>query len=203
LLAQNGVEVTGVTRGHRPDDAVSIAVLPSLSLGSLIRNMNLWSNNFMADLLLLSLGDSSSAASGRARITRWLAERPGLDPVPVVADGSGLSPRNRISAAQIVALLAWAHGQERIAPDLFASFPRPGGEGTLEKRFRGAEAIGVRGKTGTLGESGVSSIAGTVDHPTLGRFVFCILQQTPPDPGKAVPAMRAREEKWIRAFVAR
>ncbi len=202
MLEQRGIAVPAVREGAPPEGAVELASLPSLTLGSLIRSMNLWSNNFMADLLLVDLGGGGSGREGVARIQAWLADRGASAPAPTIADGCGLSPRNRISAGAIVAILLWAHGQERVFPDLYASFPRPGGEGTLARRFRDAPVVSLRAKTGTLGEHGVSSIAGYVDRPGGERYAFCILQQAAPGAGLSVADLRAREEGWLEEFVA-
>ena len=176
LLEQSGVLVGPVVAGRAPAGAQPIAALPSLPLGGLIRSMNGYSNNFMADLLLANLGDGSARA-GAERLRRWLRETVGPSALPVIKDGSGLSAENRVSAAQIVAVLCWAARNERVFPDLYASFPRPRGAGTLEKRFRDAEPPALRAKTGTLGDRGVSSIAGYVDTAAGERYAFCIIQQ--------------------------
>jgi serine-type D-Ala-D-Ala carboxypeptidase/endopeptidase (penicillin-binding protein 4) len=199
LLAQSGIAVGGVEEGRAPSGAQVIASLPSLPLGALVRSMNGYSNNFMADLLLADLG-GGSAGAGAERIGRWLTEVVGLTEPPVIRDGSGLSSANRISAEQIVAVLCWAADRERIYPDLYASFPRPRGTGTLEKRFRDAPPPSLRAKTGTLGDKGVSSIAGYVDTSTGERYAFCIIQQAAPGAGIKVADLRAREEAWLRLF---
>jgi D-alanyl-D-alanine carboxypeptidase/D-alanyl-D-alanine-endopeptidase (penicillin-binding protein 4) len=204
LLAQNGITVRSVRAGWIPD-TVRVTVidsLPSLPLGILVRSMNSHSNNLMADLLLTDLGETNNAAAGVARIKGWLREAVGLDSLPEIYDGSGLSAENRISAAQIVRLLAYGYAHERILPDLYASLARPGGEGTLERRFRTGSVPDVRAKTGTLGDIGVSAIAGYIDHPTAGRYAFCILQQAAPDAGLAVADLRSREEAWLRQFAS-
>lgn len=202
LLTQNGIQVAGrVREGLPPSSAVPVDSLQSLQLGALVRSMNGWSNNFMADLLLVTLGDGKSARSGLAEIRRWLRERPGIDPLPVIRDGSGLSVVNRISAADIVQILSWASREERVFPDLYASLARPREEGTLQKRFRSGPPIALRAKTGTLGDIGVSSIAGYVDLPAGRRYAFCILQRSQ-DPNVSVADLRDREERWLRELVA-
>jgi serine-type D-Ala-D-Ala carboxypeptidase/endopeptidase (penicillin-binding protein 4) len=218
LLRQNGIEVQGAVRaGRAPARPVPVDSLESLPLGVLLRSMNGYSNNFMADLLLAALGQGGDARSGLDRIRSWLRGRPGgatpssdgaTRSHPESAeirlrlyDGSGLSPRNRSAARAIVDLLVWASHEEKIFADLYASLPRPGDDGTLERRFREGDAPPLRAKTGTLGDIGVSSIAGYIDHPTAGRYAFCILQQAPAESRLTVADLRDREEKWLREFV--
>ncbi len=201
LLAQEGVEISGKIReGAASSATVPLDSLPSLELGTLARSMNEWSNNFMADLVLVSLGDGSSARSGIETVLRWLRERPGITDLPAIRDGSGLSVENRISAGAIVRILKWASREERVFPDLYASLARPGEEGTLQRRFRDGPAPALRAKTGTLGDHGVSSIAGYVDLPSGERYAFCILQRSE-DPQVGVSELRDREERWLREFV--
>jgi serine-type D-Ala-D-Ala carboxypeptidase/endopeptidase (penicillin-binding protein 4) len=202
FLRERGIQVPKVRAGAIPPGAVVIAEFASPSLGFLVRSMNLWSNNYMADLLLADMAEVPSAAAGAARVGAWLRERVGMGEIPRIVDGCGLSPANRISADQIVHLLLWAHGQEKVFPDLYASFPRPGGEGTLARRFAKGGVPSLRAKTGTLGDYGVSSIAGYVDRPSGERYAFCILQQASRETGLRVADLREREEAWLREFVA-
>ncbi|MFB3908993.1 MAG: D-alanyl-D-alanine carboxypeptidase/D-alanyl-D-alanine-endopeptidase [Candidatus Eisenbacteria bacterium] len=203
LLAQNGVSSSGSIRGGAPPvDARVLAEMSSLPLGEIVRSVNGYSNNLMADLLLVDIGEQGSAAAGSARVAAWFAEAVPASPAPRLVDGSGLSVENRISAAQLVALLQWAAAKERVFPDLYASLPRPGDEGTLERRFREGRAPSLRAKTGTLGDSGVSSIAGYLDHPDGTRWAFAILQQASPSANLSIADLRKAEEAWIGQFLA-
>lgn len=201
LLASSGVDVHGVAAGRAPDGAPVLARLSSLPLGELVRSMNGYSNNFMADLLLADLGNGR-AREGVARVHAWLRDDVGMVSRPTIHDGSGLSSADRISASQITTILTWAAGHEEVFPDLYASLPRPHGAGTLEKRFRTGGPPSIRAKTGTLGDRGVSSIAGYVDTAAGERYAFCIIQQASPDAGLRVADLRVREESWILTFVA-
>jgi D-alanyl-D-alanine carboxypeptidase/D-alanyl-D-alanine-endopeptidase (penicillin-binding protein 4) len=199
LLGEAGVTIGPVEEGRAPRDAPVVASLPSLPLGALMRGMNGYSNNFMADLLLADMGEGSARA-GVERVRGWLANVVGMQSLPTIRDGSGLSAANRISAQQIVDVLVWASRSERVFPDLYASLPRPHGSGTLERRFRVSAAPALRAKTGTLGDRGVSSIAGYVDTAAGERYAFCIIQQASPEAGLKVADLRAREEGWLRLF---
>lgn len=75
----------------------------------------------MADLLLACLDCPVSGSSDRGRVQLWLQDLLGEAPHPVVADGSGLSVANRISASQAVGMLRWAHPRVRVFADLLAS----------------------------------------------------------------------------------
>lgn len=203
LLEREGVRVTGGgATGPAPEGGGTvIARISSYPLGELIRRMNSYSNNYMADRLLLLLGGNGGGRSGTRRIDSWLRSLDLPGSPPDIRDGSGLDPKNRASARQITEILRWAEARERIFPDLFASFARPGGAGTMERRFRTTNPpLQMRAKTGTLGESGVATIAGYIDAPGGGRYAFCILQQAASGSGIKVADLREREERWLAEF---
>jgi len=88
----------------------------------------------------------------------------GLPPTYRYENGSGLYASTEISARQLVALLRAAHADFRIGPDLVASLPVGGQDGTLAKRWHGRAAAGrVRAKTGTLDQ--VVALSGYVLAP--------------------------------------
>ncbi|MGH3646406.1 MAG: D-alanyl-D-alanine carboxypeptidase, partial [Micromonosporaceae bacterium] len=89
----------------------------------------------------------------------------GLDTEPItLADGSGLSRRNQLTAGLLTSLLVLAADDAH--PELagvFTGLAVAGYSGTLHDRFGAAAGAGaglVRAKTGTL--NGVSSLAGVV-----------------------------------------
>jgi D-alanyl-D-alanine carboxypeptidase/D-alanyl-D-alanine-endopeptidase (penicillin-binding protein 4) len=119
------------------------------------------SQNLYGDCLLRvanreSGGDGSFAGAGTTALAH-LAERGGGGGA-VVRDGSGLSPRNRLSCADLVLLLAHADRAPWRAI-FWDALPLAGIDGTLERRFRGSALAGrLRGKTGHL--DGVTGLAG-------------------------------------------
>jgi D-alanyl-D-alanine carboxypeptidase/D-alanyl-D-alanine-endopeptidase (penicillin-binding protein 4) len=75
-------------------------------------------------------------------------------------NGSGLSRTERITAQQLAAVLELAYKGPH-APELLASLPIAGIDGTLSRRFKGSLAEGrARMKTGTL--RNVVALAGYV-----------------------------------------
>jgi serine-type D-Ala-D-Ala carboxypeptidase/endopeptidase (penicillin-binding protein 4) len=163
---EQGGEFTGRMRLEpRSPAAQSVAEFESLSLGEVIRLLNKYSNNTMARMLVLTLayeryGAPATVPNGERALDEWLA-RVGLDfPELVIDNGSGLSRRTRIAADSMARLLAMAY-RSRYFPELAASLPLAGQDGTLKRRFADLAAEGrIRLKTGHL--NGVSAVAGWV-----------------------------------------
>jgi D-alanyl-D-alanine carboxypeptidase/D-alanyl-D-alanine-endopeptidase (penicillin-binding protein 4) len=157
-LKARGVRVSGTPHlGRPPRGLVGLATIRSDPLAEILRRMNTVSSNFRAEVLGKLLGASrigppGSIAKG-ARVIEAFAESRG---VPVrTHDSSGLSYRNRVSAAGIVRLLVQADR----APwgDILRDTLPAGGEGTLDGRL---ETVTLRAKTGTLID--VSALSGWI-----------------------------------------
>jgi D-alanyl-D-alanine carboxypeptidase/D-alanyl-D-alanine-endopeptidase (penicillin-binding protein 4) len=177
-LAEAGVRVIGPARlGAAPPDgeAYPIASLLSPPLTSILRYMDYESDNFTAEILLKQLGTLESGQGTTA--AGALAVRNILDEygVPLsgvrIADGSGLSRLNRLTATTLVHMLRSAWSSPDLRDTFVASLPVAARSGTLERRMiRTAAAGRVRAKTGTTRES--SALSGIVK----GRYAFSILQ---------------------------
>ena len=91
-----------------------------------------------------------------------------------IADGSGLSRYNSVTAETLVAVLE-RNASDPVTRTLFeATLPVAAGDGTLERRMRGtAAANNARGKTGSM--SGVQALSGYVDTQDGETLIFAIL----------------------------
>jgi serine-type D-Ala-D-Ala carboxypeptidase/endopeptidase (penicillin-binding protein 4) len=177
-LAEAGVRVVGPSRlGTVPVDAeiYPVASLLSPPLAGILRFMDHESDNFTAEILLKQLGTLESGqgttAAGALAVRRILAEYD----LPLggvrIADGSGLSRLNRLTAATVVHMLRSAWVSPDFRDSFFSSLPVAARSGTLERRMiRTAAAGRVRAKTGTTREA--SALSGVVK----GRYAFSILQ---------------------------
>lgn len=112
-------------------------------------------------------GSPGTFENGSAAVRRFLAhtlEDPTLAASVRVADGSGMSRDNRVTARALGLLLAAMHGQDTY-PAYLASLGRPGDGGTLDRRFQGANLAGaVYAKSGYI--NGVSALSGYLIYPT-------------------------------------
>jgi D-alanyl-D-alanine carboxypeptidase/D-alanyl-D-alanine-endopeptidase (penicillin-binding protein 4) len=140
--------------------------------------MMLWSDNLLADRLA---GLAARAAGyspnikGIETIFRTLLSQLEIDDSKlVVADASGLSKKNKITAKLMGELLYKIRKDEKYAL-LYQSLPIGGVSGTLQSRFTttAPSAVGlVRAKTGTL--NGTATLAGYVQS-TDREYVFVTL----------------------------
>ena len=139
------------------------------------------SDNIYAECLFYqtaaSTGKKGASHKEAAQRTEKLLESIGLEPEQYkIADGSGLSLYNYVSAEMLVALLGHAWRTPDIKEHLWASLPISGFDGTLKKRMIGTAAEGnVRAKTGTV--TGISSLAGYMIAANGHVLAFAIINQ--------------------------
>jgi D-alanyl-D-alanine carboxypeptidase/D-alanyl-D-alanine-endopeptidase (penicillin-binding protein 4) len=170
-----GVIDGGLRMGALPADAQLLYTHESLTLGEVIRLVNKYSSNSMARALFLTLGAErlpgrpATTQVSRDAVTEFLARRGLAVPGLVMENGSGLSRIERITAAELGAILMDAH-RSRYYPEFAASLPLSAIDGTLRRRFRDADMQGrLRMKTGTLED--VSALAGYVSAASGRTFV--------------------------------
>jgi D-alanyl-D-alanine carboxypeptidase/D-alanyl-D-alanine-endopeptidase (penicillin-binding protein 4) len=180
LWQEMGGRLTGsVHDGPAPAMPPSFETV-SPPLSEVIRDINKFSNNMMAQQLFLSLA-LAQRGSGTPELARqvlrdWARDRLGApSPATLVIDnGSGLSRDGRISAALLARLLQLASSGP-LMPELLASLPLGGIDGTL-KRSR-ATAGRAHLKTGSLRD--VAGIAGVVLGDSGRRYVVVAIVNHP------------------------
>jgi D-alanyl-D-alanine carboxypeptidase/D-alanyl-D-alanine-endopeptidase (penicillin-binding protein 4) len=167
----------GRTReGAAPADARLLVEHLSRPLGEVMRDINKRSDNPIARVLYLAMGadgapapDVPTAQAAERVVRAWLV-RKGIDPEGLVLEnGSGLSRKERIRAAQLAAVLR-AGAASPWAPEFLASLPIVSVDGGMRTRLRdGPAAERGRIKTGTLRD--VSAIAGYVKNEADETYV--------------------------------
>jgi D-alanyl-D-alanine carboxypeptidase/D-alanyl-D-alanine-endopeptidase (penicillin-binding protein 4) len=167
--------------------------------------MMLWSDNLLADRLA---GLAARAAGyplnikGVDTIFRTLLTQFEIDDSKlVVADASGLSKKNKITAKLMGELLYKIRKDERYAL-LYESLPVGGVSGTLQNRFTttAPSAVGlVRAKTGTL--NGTATLAGYVQS-TDREYVFVTLADDIAKGNAALSKARAAIDRVLGRIAA-
>jgi len=211
-LEDQGVHVAkrAIATAQIPLTAKLVAAHDSAALSTVIRAMNKESDNYIAESILKTLGAETRApgaqgpapatwADGVSAVTNALGKL-GLPPGSYRADnGSGLFDASTVSPHQLVTLLRAARKDYRIGPDLVASLPTGGVDGTLAKRWRDHAARGrVRAKTGTL--NAVVSLAGYVGVDEAHPIAFAIVCNDVPQGQRG--AARAMADEMVDALVA-
>ena len=174
-VSVSGPSATGVVTGA--PTALGYVVSPPVA--SLVRFMDMYSDNFTAEMLLKQVGavqrGAGTSLAGAAE-TRALLGEAGVPLHGVrMVDGSGLSVIDRWTAAGLADVLRRMWLDPDLRPYIASSLPVAGVSGTLVYRMRTGPAHGfVRAKTGTT--ENASALSGFVGD----RYVFSILENGSP-----------------------
>ena len=179
LLRKHGIETGPVSAGRAPAAASVLAQVESKPLSKIVEEMDRDSDNFVAEMLLKDLGAEVAGAGTTAAGATVVAHDLTAADIPLdgvrLADGSGLSGLDRLTARAIGALLVAAWNDAALRRALWRALPVAGRTGTLEDRMRKPPARGkVRAKTGTTDSA--SALAGYVGE----RYAFVVLQNGAP-----------------------
>jgi serine-type D-Ala-D-Ala carboxypeptidase/endopeptidase (penicillin-binding protein 4) len=179
-LRTRGITVARPSRlGVPAVEGVWLARDLSEPLRRIVRFMGRESDNFTAELVVKELGMVSEAegstAAGLRVVRRSLAEA-GVPLAGVrLADGSGLSRLNRLTARAIVELLRAGSADPAVRGAFVDALAVAGVDGTLEHRMQRRPARSrVIAKTGTT--RAASALSGFV----RGRYAFAVLQNGTP-----------------------
>jgi D-alanyl-D-alanine carboxypeptidase/D-alanyl-D-alanine-endopeptidase (penicillin-binding protein 4) len=182
-----------VLDGAAPATAPTFEMV-SPTLAEVIRDINKYSNNVMAQQLFFTLGLPMTMSNGtagkngngvprhnatpantpiatlesaRQALREWWQRRISTQDMPNIDNGSGLSRLNRISAKNLADLLQAAYLSPNM-PELVASLPVVGVDGTL-KRSQASHG-NAHLKTGSLHD--VTALAGYVHAASGKRYVL-------------------------------
>jgi D-alanyl-D-alanine carboxypeptidase/D-alanyl-D-alanine-endopeptidase (penicillin-binding protein 4) len=170
-------QLGGAVKGQVRDGRVPTGLVPAFEVSSpplaeVIRDINKYSNNVMAQQVFLTIGlqrtNPATFDAAREAVRGWWRERIGGEP-PAMQNGSGLARDERITAGQLARLLqvAWA---SPFMPELVSSLPLAGIDGTLRRSAgRGSAHL----KTGSLRD--VHGVAGYVEGVGGKRWVVVMI----------------------------
>lgn len=190
MIRQLWTELGGVWKGNVRDGVVPptarlLYTHESEPLAETVRSINKFSNNVMARQLFLTLaaelvGTPAQAENATRAIRQWLVLKNIRAPELVLENGSGLSRAERISAANMAALLqaAW---KSPLMPEFISSLPVVAADGTMKKRMRFEPVAGsAHIKTGLLNEA--RAMAGYVTGRGGKRYVVVMIVNHPKAP---------------------
>ena len=172
-----GGKLTGTVRdGRVPPGLQPVFSASSPALAEVVRSINKYSNNVMAEQLFMTFSLQKNGVGtldgSRQVLEQWWRGRFGEAGAPTIDNGAGLSRDTRISAQALARMLqaAWA---APVMPELLASLPIAGVDGTLRRRSSDAVWGRAHLKTGSLRD--VLALAGYVHAASGRRYVLVAL----------------------------
>lgn len=192
----------GDVEAAAPAGAVVLATHRGRPLAEVMRGVMKRSDNALARLIYLQLGAQAAqpgeptlAAADRS-VRTWFAAQGLNDGGLVLDNGSGLSRSERITPAQMAAVLRAGQAGAQ-APELLGTLPIAGVDGTLSRRLKDGPATGqARLKTGTLRDA--VGLAGFVPDANGKPWVFVALLNHPEAARKGRPVLDALVN-WVAA----
>ena len=183
-----GGKLTGSVRdGKAPPGLKPAFVVTSPALAEVVRDVNKYSNNVMAQQVFLTLALQKNGVAtfdgAREVLRQWWQARVGDADLPQVDNGAGLSRDARLTAQALARMLqvAWV---SPVMPELVASLPITGVDGTLRRSQSRAGTAHL--KTGSLRD--VMAVAGYV-HAASGRRYVLVAVVNHPNAGAARPVL--------------
>ena len=181
LLEMRGISIAkGVKIGQADPTATRLIYTHwSEPLAEVVSTLNKYSNNFMAEQILKTLGAEVNGApgtwdKGNRAVGAFLNEL-GVPPDSfVLANGSGLNDTNRVTPTQLTLLLQRMYERFEVRPEFMASLAVAGASGTINGRFENSAAVSrLRAKTGSL--TGVSALSGYVVTQSDEVLAFSVM----------------------------
>lgn len=180
-LNDAGIVIEAFTAtGNTPQEAITICSRFH-TIDQILMRMMKESDNLYAEAMFYQMaaatGNKQATGKNAANVVNRLIDKLRLRSADYrIADGSGLSLYNYVSAELEIQMLRYAYRNANIYLHLYPSLPIAGVDGTLKSRMKNVFTLGnVRAKTGTL--AGIISLAGYCTASNGHRLCFAIINQ--------------------------
>ena len=182
-LHHAGIQFHGKTESGRvPETAMELLTHESEPLTLALQGLNKFSNNFVAEQILKTIGAEKygppgTTLKGLNAFEEYLMALGYRQEQYKVLDGSGLSRQNRLSPQMIIDILRYVKNDLGVFPEFVSALGVMGVDGNVKNRMRGVKSPErARVKTGTL--NFVSSLSGYFQSRDGETFAFSILMNS-------------------------
>lgn len=179
-LGHVGIQFRGnIEKGMVPETAKEILTHESEPLTLALQGLNKFSNNFVAEQILKTIGaekygEPGTTLKGLKAFEEYLMALGYRPDQYNVLDGSGLSRQNKLSPQLIVDVLRNVKNDLGVYPEFVSALGVMGVDGNVKNRMRGVKSSErARVKTGTL--NFVSALSGYFQSRDGETFAFSIL----------------------------
>ncbi len=186
MLGQQGIKVNSVKPQTAPGSAEEIGRVESVPVYQLVAEMLTRSDNDTAEALFRLSGIAAGyggSFEGGAKASEQTLQELGVSALMAnIADGSGLSPKDRLAPRTLAEVLVASVRQEGDLWGVGTALPIGAVDGTLRYRFSSEESKSgagwVRAKTGTL--ISITSLAGFTTSRSGRVLVFASIANEAP-----------------------
>ena len=182
-LNHAGIKFTGKIEQRRvPEGAMKLLTHDSEPLTLALQGLNKFSNNFVAEQILKTIGaekygQPGTTLKGLKAFKEYLITLGYQQNQYKVLDGSGLSRQNRLSPQIIIDVLRHVKNDLGVYPEFVSALGVMGVDGNVKNRMRGVKSPErARVKTGTL--NFVSALSGYFQSRDDETFAFSILMNS-------------------------
>ena len=182
-LNHAGIKFTGKIEQRRvPEGAMKLLTHDSEPLTLALQGLNKFSNNFVAEQILKTIGaekygQPGTTLKGLKAFKEYLITLGYQQNQYKVLDGSGLSRQNRLSPQIIIDVLRHVKNDLGVYPEFVSALGVMGVDGNVKNRMRGVKSSErARVKTGTL--NFVSALSGYFQSRDDETFAFSILMNS-------------------------
>ena len=175
-----GIKFDGkLLEGKLPENAVELYTHEGEPLALALRGLNKFSNNFVAEQILKTIGAErfgppGSTKKGLSVFEEYISQLGYEAGQYKIFDGSGLSRQNRLSPKIVVDILRNIKNDLSVHPEFVTALGVMGVDGNVKHRMRKVESSSkARVKTGTL--NFISALSGFFESKDGELFAFSIL----------------------------
>jgi len=181
-LGQGGIKIAKPIETKRLEENSVYLASIYRSIDTVLAVVNKDSDNLSAEMLIYAMayndsGAPATADDGLAAVKRFIDSIGSISDDYSIADGSGVSHYNLVSAELILKILKYFYYERKdLFPFFYNSLAIAGVDGTLRNRMKNTSAQNnVHAKTGTL--NGVSNLSGYVTAKNSHLLAFSIMIQ--------------------------
>ena len=179
-IALAGIKLDGkLLKGKLPENALELYTHEGEPLALALRGLNKFSNNFIAEQILKTIGAErfgppGSTKKGLSVFKEYMKQLGYESGQYKIFDGSGLSRQNRLSPMILVDILRNIKNDLSVYPEFVTALGVMGVDGNVKHRMRKVESSSkARVKTGTL--NFISALSGFFESKDGELFAFSIL----------------------------
>jgi serine-type D-Ala-D-Ala carboxypeptidase/endopeptidase (penicillin-binding protein 4) len=189
-IRKEGIKIGAVYKGDHPVLAIELAQIRSKKIKNIVYTMNQDSNNLIAEVLNKDLGAyfhsiPGTRSKGLAKISEFFNRITGSKTAKI-ADASGLSKQNKISAHDINTFFEHIFTTKQLYNNIYPSLVRQGIH-QLHSDYIPPEHLDIRLKTGTLAITGVNTVSGFINNTNTNEIYSFTIMSNRNTPGAHTP----------------